>query len=415
MNISQKELDKWLSTYSIRLKAVFRDNVSKRSIENLVRHISDEYEYSGWYITGGEGFLCLVYSIVLDSYEIWKFPNEKILESQTKINRFFRGFIIQRKLHQKIGFGVPGMYFAKLCPSMVSMEAINGKSLVNYIQEQSTKNNIKMFCLICVLMTKIHTCQVIHRDIKPENILVAEDESCSDSTMVRLKPVIVDYGLAKRIDGQDDNLTGIGAEMGSFFYSPPEQVGHAADAADADYLNDVFSLTVLLYTILVIKEKPVPRNTKDISQLDPENDLPPEYLPIFKAGTAARERRYQNVPQLLRAVMKASGFSSNEDWLEKGVIETRKHSDVGAVMSQEKRDSFYGLESDEEHISDEEDEEIESQIKSALTYNGLEKKMRYSMPLSELLEGMEESKKKFITGMVSTVRVVDQMGANHYD
>lgn len=78
-----------------------------------------------------------------------------------------------------------------------------------------------------------HSQGVIHRDIKPENILI--------TTEGRAK--VADFGIA-RMD--QSHLTRVGQIMGSPAYMAPEQLtGETTDAR-----SDLFSLGVVLYTVL---------------------------------------------------------------------------------------------------------------------------------------------------------------------
>jgi Protein kinase domain len=78
-----------------------------------------------------------------------------------------------------------------------------------------------------------HSQGVIHRDIKPENILI--------TTEGRAK--VADFGIA-RMD--QSHLTRVGQIMGSPAYMAPEQLtGETPDAR-----SDLFSLGVVLYTVL---------------------------------------------------------------------------------------------------------------------------------------------------------------------
>ena len=78
-----------------------------------------------------------------------------------------------------------------------------------------------------------HSQGVIHRDLKPENILI--------TTEGRAK--VADFGIA-RMD--QSHLTRVGQIMGSPAYMAPEQLtGETADAR-----SDLFSLGVVLYTVL---------------------------------------------------------------------------------------------------------------------------------------------------------------------
>ncbi|MEZ6196763.1 MAG: protein kinase [Planctomycetota bacterium] len=81
-----------------------------------------------------------------------------------------------------------------------------------------------------------HEAGVIHRDIKSANIMMTEGD----------RPVVVDFGLARASDLQQESLTQAGDLFGTPLYMSPEQVrGEPLDAR-----SDVYSLGVVLYEAL---------------------------------------------------------------------------------------------------------------------------------------------------------------------
>ena len=83
-----------------------------------------------------------------------------------------------------------------------------------------------------------HAAGIIHRDLKPGNVLLTADDT----------PKVTDFGLAKRYDRNDPELTVSGALVGTPNYMAPEQAGrkHRSVAEPAD----VYGLGATLYHLL---------------------------------------------------------------------------------------------------------------------------------------------------------------------
>lgn len=78
---------------------------------------------------------------------------------------------------------------------------------------------------------------IIHRDIKPENIMIGDSG----------KPVLLDLGIAKQMDGDAPGLTQVGIIIGTPDYISPEQ---ANGASDIDFRTDIYSLGATIYHLL---------------------------------------------------------------------------------------------------------------------------------------------------------------------
>ncbi len=99
----------------------------------------------------------------------------------------------------------------------------------------TVKDSIDMFVQIAGALVAVHNTGLCHRDLKPANVMMREDG----------RVVLIDFGLAKRLDG-GTQLTTIGEVRGSPYYISPEQ----ADGAAPDPRSDLYSLGVMFYEML---------------------------------------------------------------------------------------------------------------------------------------------------------------------
>jgi hypothetical protein len=83
-----------------------------------------------------------------------------------------------------------------------------------------------------------HERGIIHRDLKPSNIMINR----------RGEPVVLDFGLARRLRRDDIRLTQSGQPVGTPAYMSPEQVAGAVRVMGPGC--DIYALGVILYQLL---------------------------------------------------------------------------------------------------------------------------------------------------------------------
>ena len=86
-----------------------------------------------------------------------------------------------------------------------------------------------------------HEAGLVHRDVKPGNIMVTPEGD----------PVLLDFGLARDLQGEEHILTQSGQLVGTPAYMAPEQVFGVRD--DVDRRTDVYALGVILYECLTLQ------------------------------------------------------------------------------------------------------------------------------------------------------------------
>ncbi|MCB0979359.1 MAG: protein kinase [Ilumatobacteraceae bacterium] len=121
----------------------------------------------------------------------------------------------------------------------VVMQLINGKSLRQLLDEQKRLSpDLTMHIGACVAaaLDAAHRGGLVHRDVKPGNILITPDG----------RVLLTDFGIAKGLDGDGDDLTSPNVMMGTAKYLSPEQVrGRKLDGR-----ADLYSLGLVLYECL---------------------------------------------------------------------------------------------------------------------------------------------------------------------
>ena len=121
-----------------------------------------------------------------------------------------------------------------------SMRYIEGTTLAKRLQVGpiSPREGAQILLRVAEAVQAAHARGVLHRDLKPSNILI---------DLVG-KPHVSDFGLAKRLEG-NQTMTHTGAILGTPCYMSPEQA--AGSRGDVGPVSDVWSLGAILYQVLV--------------------------------------------------------------------------------------------------------------------------------------------------------------------
>ena len=155
------------------------------------------------------------------------------------------GFFGRFQREEEIGRRLQHPFLLKFIPvehksrPYIVTEYLKGYTLAHLmttVRPMPEADALKIGSRMCDALDHMHGLNIIHRDLKPANIML-----CYDGTLR-----IMDFGIAKAIQGRRLTFTGFTPAMGTPDYMAPEQVkGKRGDAR-----TDVYSVGAILYEML---------------------------------------------------------------------------------------------------------------------------------------------------------------------
>jgi formylglycine-generating enzyme required for sulfatase activity/serine/threonine protein kinase len=125
----------------------------------------------------------------------------------------------------------------------LAMEFIDGKPLSRVIAQERAlpvERVVHITEQIAEALTAAHALKIIHRDLKPDNIMITRKGTESEFVKV------LDFGIAKSVADNRENLTKTGFVLGTPVYMSPEQVL----GEELDPRSDLYSLAIIVYEML---------------------------------------------------------------------------------------------------------------------------------------------------------------------
>ena len=115
--------------------------------------------------------------------------------------------------------------------------------------------------LIAIALQVVHNAGLLHRDLKPANVMLREDGNIA----------LIDFGLARTLDGTATQNTRTGVLRGSPYYMSPEQ----ALGEPLDVRSDFYSLGVILFEMVTGRRPFTGSSAMDVLQQHVHSPTPP--------------------------------------------------------------------------------------------------------------------------------------------
>ena len=155
----------------------------------------------------------------------------------------------------------------KLLPSRVCIASafLKGRTLRKVLstkkkegQKLAVSESVELMRKLASALYHAHQSGVIHRDLKPANVMMV---SASE-------PVVMDFGLASKIDGvQDPNAEE--SIAGTIPYMSPEQARGVV--SEIDHRTDIFTLGVMMFELIAGERPATGKGVEWIAQLASES------------------------------------------------------------------------------------------------------------------------------------------------
>ena len=197
-------------------------------------------------------------------------------------------------------------YFERGTQQYLVQEFVNGRNLLQQLQEEGTFNEVQMIELlqeILPVLHFLHNRNILHRDIKPANLIRRHDDG---------KLALVDLGSAKYLTRSA--IGKVGTVLGSAEYTAPEQL-----AGRAMFASDLYSLGATCAHLLTGLS---PFDLFDgtlrtwfwRSVSDPVSDRFAQVLDKLLSSDV--QNRYQSIPDVVRDLQLQVSLPTTKGFLE---------------------------------------------------------------------------------------------------
>ncbi|GMV17695.1 MAG: serine/threonine protein kinase [Polyangiaceae bacterium] len=137
------------------------------------------------------------------------------------LERFRREAELATKLQHPNTIRLIGFNLRSQAMPFIVYELLEGEPLKSLMSREGPLAEARAAAITMQVLRSLmeaHEVGIVHRDIKPGNVFVCSDESRLGSIKV------LDFGIAKSVDGTEAQVTAAGILVGTPRYMPPEQI-----------------------------------------------------------------------------------------------------------------------------------------------------------------------------------------------
>ena len=223
--------------------------------------VSERYRLEAFLGEGGMGCVFRAFDLHLNRRAALKFMKFRSSDSERHLLR-------EARLQALVEHAAIGKVFeigTHEGRTYITMQCVPGQTLAAYVDCLPLEAKLTLVREVAEAVHAAHGHGLIHRDLKPGNILVSE------AVDGRLKPFVVDFGLARRVE--EAHSTKTGNMRGTPLFMAPEQV--RGDPKAIDRRTDVYGLGATLYFLLCGKPPHAGPNQAAVWVAILEREAPP--------------------------------------------------------------------------------------------------------------------------------------------
>ncbi len=287
--------------------------------------LAEEYALGEVLGRGGMGEIYVARRISDDQTVAVKVLHGHLVGDPTHLERFRREAAAAER--------VPHRYTARILEvgsdppqhlHFIVMEYLRGEDLAAYLRRRGPLDPSELVPLargIAEVLDAAHAVQLIHRDLKPQNVFLVDRDSDRESSRRQLEVRLLDFGMSKILDSDEQTLTQTDAVIGTLAYMAPEQaLGRHREVGPA---ADRFAFAAIVYRALTGK---LPFQSTDLlsaireivnGEPPPPSSLRPhlhrDVDAVLAIGMAKRiEDRYDSAAALVVDLEAAAGGNLND-------------------------------------------------------------------------------------------------------